>query len=136
MGVSRFTLDLKQFGKLTREQTGTVVRKVSMDLLRSVVMLTPVDTGRARANWQVAIGEPAGGWEEYSGGPGAAAARAINAGTATIERIDVGEDVVVSITNNVPYIERLEDGSSDQAPNGMVRQSVAQFPYLVEEAAR
>ena len=39
------------------------------------------------------------------------------------------------ISNNLPYGEKLELGSSQQAPNGMVRISVAEFERVIREEA-
>jgi hypothetical protein len=38
---------------------------------------------------------------------------------------------VFYITNNVPYIDRLERGSSKQQPSGMVRVTVLEFRPIV-----
>ena len=40
-----------------------------------------------------------------------------------------------TLTNNLPYAERLEYGWSNQAPQGMVRVNVARFNTLLEEEA-
>ena len=40
----------------------------------------------------------------------------------------------ISITNNTEYGPVLEDGSSDQAPNGMVGVTAAEWPGIVKEA--
>jgi hypothetical protein len=133
--MGSFRLDLARFGNVTKEKQLTIVRKVALDLLRGVVLDTPVDTGRARANWQVSIGRPAAGEIEHSSGDEQLAAQAaITAGTPTI--MAVKRDVSIYLTNNVPYIVALERGHSAQAPEGMVRKNIARFPYLVEEAAR
>jgi hypothetical protein len=38
-----------------------------------------------------------------------------------------------TISNNVPYIGVLENGSSDQAPEGMVRVSLEEIPQIIAE---
>ncbi|WP_212525853.1 HK97 gp10 family phage protein [Actibacterium sp. MT2.3-13A] len=102
-----------------------VVRVIALEALRRIVNRTPVDTGRARGNWFVSIGgggvevttdvDPAGGVTVTRGG----------------ERIAYYEEVegfpVITIYNNLPYIERLEDGYSKQAPGGMVAVTVAEL---------
>ncbi len=37
----------------------------------------------------------------------------------------------LTISNNQPYAERIENGWSTQAPNGMVKVSVSEFPELI-----
>ena len=98
----------------------TVIRKSTIELFGRVVKMTPVDTARAKGNWQCTVGSPA---------------------TDEIDRLDksgstvmaeVKQNVpkagnVVWLANNVPYIRALEYGHSKQAPEGMVRIAVAEF---------
>lgn len=112
-----------EFGALMDEASDEIQEQalqfrnlVGMNLLTGVVMKTPVATGRARANWQVTFGEAA---------QNSLDTRDLQ-GTATIER-EQGDlegaplDGITWLTNNVTYIERLEEGHSmKQAPNGMV----------------
>ena len=98
----------------------TVIRNSTIELFGRVVKMTPVDTGRAKGNWQCTVGSPA---------------------TDEIDRLDksgstvmaeVKQNVpkagnVVWLANNVPYIRALEYGHSKQAPEGMVRIAVAEF---------
>src|SRR5690606_23664498 len=111
-------------------------------------MRTPVDSGRARGNWQVTIGTPASGVVPVSDKQGG---QTIAKGTETINAIPPFD--VVWITNNMPYIEVLEyglfnppdpgpskdprpdrkgrvlvkDGYSQQAPQGMVGVTLAEL---------
>lgn len=41
----------------------------------------------------------------------------------------------IFLTNNLPYIERLERGWSKQAPTGMVALTVAEFGGIAADAA-
>ena len=63
------------------------------------------------------------------------------AGTATIARVTAetlklkaGE--VIYLVNNLEYARALEYGHSKQAPKGMVRITVAEFPQVVRKAAQ
>ena len=53
-----FALDLSKACEKAKGQTEMVARKVMLDLFSRVIMKSPVDTGRFRANWNVAIGSP------------------------------------------------------------------------------
>lgn len=56
--------------------------------------------------------------------------------SATRRRIFAASDWnEFTLTNNLPYAERLEYGWSNQAPQGMVRVNVARFNTLLEEEA-
>jgi hypothetical protein len=128
-----FALDLRQFADATREQIKIVPRKVALDVLRRVVMRTPVDQGRARGNWQTSVGAPVEQEiERFDKGGG----QAIESGASVIEGWDAKE-VAVFIMNNVPYIQALEDGhSKSQAPHGMVKITLAEFEQIVEAEAQ
>lgn len=108
--------------------TDALVRKVALAVDRVVVTQTPVDTGRARANWQAAIGAaPGGEVGQYPAGAGgatgaAAAAQAIAQAQGVVAGYKGGE--VIHLTNNLPYIQRLNEGHSDQAPAGFVQAGI------------
>lgn len=96
-----------------------VVREMALAVDSTVVLSTPVDTGRARANWLASLGaaitEPIEA-EDKSGGATIANARGV------IDQRRQDQDIVIS--NNVPYIQRLNDGWSAQAPAGFVDKAV------------
>jgi hypothetical protein len=104
--------DLRAFMmKVGKDQASTATRAISLRVLSGVVLRTPVDTGRARANWQVDVGAGKSGEVEAEdkGGGGT-----ITAGGSVIARQRDFQQV--ALTNNLPYIEKLEGGSSKQAP--------------------
>lgn len=108
-----------------------VVRKCALAVDGAVVIATPVDTGRARANWQVELNAPAQGTREpfsegKEGSTGGANARAaIEEGKKTIaDYKGDAPNASIHITNNLAYIGRLNDGYSAQAPSGFVEKAV------------
>lgn len=111
------------FAAELKSATGIVSRSMNRTWKRSVVQAftgvvqrTPVDTGQARNSWLIG--------QQNDGGIGASQLR-ING-----QRIpDVGGSVL--LYSNLPYIERLEDGYSQQAPSGMVKITVNQWPAIV-----
>lgn len=112
--VTAFNADLVAFSKKVGVNFETVVRKVSIDIWNDVTTLTPVDTGRARASWNVSeeYANLAVKPESYNG-----------SGKGAVGRISGKQDVIIS--NNVEYIVFLEEGSSEQAPAGMTKLAVA-----------
>lgn len=109
------------------ENMRTLVRKVAMAMDSTVIMATPVKTGRARANWIPSTGTPSDVIlyppPSAPASPGSAAQSAIDAGADTF-RSYKGEGDIIYITNNLPYIERLNNGYSAQAPAGFVEKAV------------
>lgn len=97
------------------------VRKVALAAESAVVLATPVDTGRARANWLVEIDGPAEGTVEPIDQSGNAA---IQAAAAKVAEYVPGVSAEIHLTNNLPYIQRLNDGWSAQAPAGFVQEAV------------
>lgn len=131
--------DINTFIQRTNLRGATVVRKLALDALRGVIVRSPVDTGRFRCNWRVGIAKidtsiDEGGKDaayDRSGGP------ALQAGLSIIAGVKWGDNVFVS--NSLPYAEALENGHSQQAPNGMlavtfaqIRASVARYAAIVQ----
>lgn len=105
-----------------------VARKAQLDMFTDCVMGCPVDSGRARGNFQASEGSPANGETgvvDPSGGS------TVAAGTAVIAAAQPGD---WWITNNVPYIIPLEMGHSQQAPAGWVGAAAVRFNKNVEVA--
>lgn len=96
-----------------------VKKLVAIAVDQAVTLSTPVDTGRARANWVVGV---------------TSANRTINdtptpVGTAAIQRArqailaaPARQDLYIS--NNLPYIVKLNEGSSAQAPRKFVQAAI------------
>ena len=103
--------------KATKKIDGDIqkfIKKVCLETFRRFIMRTPVDTGRARGNWQVEINRPASGiieedlWDQV-----------FEKGAAKLARIPPFS--VVHITNNIEYVYYLEYVKrSKQHPSGMV----------------
>ncbi len=118
--------------------TERIVKKVTLDVTANLQAPpsdggTPVDTGWARANWIPSIGIPI--QEDLSGitpdpavVPGAAAKSvAGQAEVATQYKLSLGP---VFVSNNVPYIPILNQGSSQQAPAAFVQQAIAKAVFV------
>lgn len=128
--MSGFTLDIKNFVEKAKKNPETVARQVSFKLFSAVIKASPVDTGRFRMNWQTAGAVTPSGTIDGTDKGGAAAIG--DAASYIFAASDWNE---FTLTNNLPYAERLEYGWSNQAPQGMVRVNVARFNTLLEEEA-
>lgn len=138
MSPERFAQRIRAIGDGVRTNAGNLVRKVAVAIDQTVVLGTPVDTGRARSNWQVSLDNPADGTRAaFSPGTeqstsGANARAAIAEGRATIAKHQDGQ--AIHITNNLPYIGRLNDGWSAQAPAGFVQDAVVTAARAIKGA--
>ena len=128
--MSGFTLDIKNFVEKAKKNPETVARAVSFKLFSAVIKASPVDTGRFRMNWQAAGAvTPSGVIDEADKSGNKAVAMASD---FVLKATEWNE---FTLTNNLPYAERLEYGWSNQAPQGVVRVNITRFNTLLEEEA-
>lgn len=104
------------------------VQKIALELFSRVILRSPVDAGRFRGNWQVAIGEIPDGTLDLDDKTGQAT---ISKAQAVALNVTAGQ--VIYLVNNLPYGPRLEEGHSQQAPHGMVALSVQEFQQIANE---
>jgi len=137
-GLGEFARRIRQIGISTERNVNEVVRRVGLVAHRELVFSTPVDTGRARSNWVVDLVAPteatfapfAPGEQGSTGAANAQAALA--AGETVINRREPGQDLFLS--NNLPYIGRLNEGYSAQAPAGFVEAALIRATTVVQSA--
>lgn len=130
MSLGSFELDIQRFVDRAKGNIDLVVRKVALDMFKRVILKSPVDTGRFRGNWQVAIGSIPAGTLEINDKAGTATIAKVTAATLQLK---AGQ--VITLVNNLAYARALEYGHSKQAPNGMVRLTVTEFGAVVNKAA-
>ena len=135
-------LDLNKYCKKQGVKLTKVRRTYAYALYSSIVKKTPVDTGRARANWNISVGSPdLTTTEETRKSPKPMKDFAENL-----------KDESIFISNNLPYITTLEyggypnppkkdggktvNGYSKQAPEGMVGVTLANNEAIFNAAVR
>lgn len=146
--MGSFAVDLGKFAAQVPKREKLVVDKVCIDLLRNIVLTTPVGNptiwkgypprkppagyvgGRLRGNWNVGIG----GINTAARAPSKTGSAPIARGRAAIATR--APEVDVLITNSLPYAIRVENGYSTQAPAGMVKVTVVQFQGFIAKAAK
>lgn len=131
--------DIERVRRKLNGNADKLMRTVMLTALTKIKDRTPVDTGRARNNWNVSVGSP--NWATTE----ATADTALARGAATIANMKFGETGY--IVNGLPYIGKLEHGGygpgpktvggySTQAPGGMVGITVAELKPWVEAEVR
>lgn len=117
---------MTQIASTVERNAPRAVREVAKAIAPVLVYATPVDTSRARANWQAGIAHVPTSvlYAEPDSPPspdygGQAATSAI---IATANLYPGGS--YLAIANNVRYIQRLNQGWSSQAPAMFVQQAV------------
>ena len=111
------------FAKTVVKDHGDQCRRAGLEILSRVVLSTPVDTGRARGNWQTTLNAPATAEVERLDPSGASA---ISDGTGTIN--GAPQFPLICIANNLPYIGALNYGKPPGKQHS--KQSPLQFVEL------
>lgn len=116
-----FERKLSRFLRDKDETDRKAGRRIFFDLLRRVIMKTPVDTGRARAGFGAGA-EASGASPSYDTEP-----KREGRALSTFHESKAGTRLRLKCVNAVVYAEMLEHGHSGQAPFGMVRVSIAEI---------
>ena len=122
-----FDRQIEAFAKKANISIDRAIRGTSIKLFSAIILASPVDTGRFRANWQASNERPASGEVNGFADPVNKVATYINGAPFANE---------FTLANNLPYAYKLEFGYSNQAPQGMVRINVARFQRILDEQAR
>lgn len=117
-GLATFTNSIADWINRADYNVSEVVSGTVIKAANAIVDLSPVDTGRFKANWQITANSPAAqSLNEYDKAGGdtkrylARQARAVANSPAT---------KVIYITNRLTYAKSLEYGASQQAPAGVI----------------
>lgn len=100
----------------------------ALTIVGDLAVKTPVDTSKAISNWQVALNSPPNNTiaPHYPGSDGstfsASAGETLLKAKMTLKNKKSGNDIY--ITNNLPYIKKLNDGSSKQEPAGFAERAI------------
>ena len=114
-----FSQRVRLQGKAIEDNATRLLRRTASAIDSAVVLATPVATGRARANWHAEINSAS---LAVTTDVSPSGSEAITAAKPIIDKAQAGD--TVHITNNLPYIGRLNDGWSAQAPAGFVEEAV------------
>lgn len=141
-----FAVQVSQFRGKTEEQMRQLVRYLCLEISRRVIMRTPVDTGRARGSWVSGFGAVPSG----QGGIDKGGSSTLGAVSGVVAGYVLGKTFY--LVSNLPYINVLEygrypnppkggsgktsGGFSIQAPRGMVRVTLSEFPGLIGSAVQ
>lgn len=99
------------------------IKRLTLDVTAELVETTPRDTGWAANNWIPRIGEPldepAGSRDSVS-----QASSARQTGEVSVAAEWNLRRGPIFVSNNVPYIQKLNEGHSPQAPAGFVEAAI------------
>lgn len=140
--MASFLDQIRQFASSSQMKAAKAVEGVRIGVAESVINKTPVDTGEARGEWQSSTGSPItskiGRLDKEAGfaptsGDGVSLREARDVAGKNIDK----DFYIMNNADHIPYLEYT--GSylgSEQAPNGMVRITVADFQNIVDEVVK
>lgn len=115
--LAEFNREIERIGKtLPAESIVAYHKKICLEFLARVIDKTPVDTGRARGNWQVTVNAKSSASLDVTDKTGDAT---FAHGVGNLSALP--PYAIVWVANHVHYISFLEEGTSQQAPDGMVK---------------
>ena len=140
--MAQWSLDLNEYAKKKQVEIKEVRKAYAFALYSSIVKKTPVDTGRARGNWNISVGHDDTTVKETK-----------RKTPLSISKMPEPKgDESIFISNNLPYITTLEyggfpnppkkdggktvNGYSKQAPEGMVGVTLANNENIFNAAVR
>lgn len=124
--IKEFFADLDKFAKQIDVDFEIALKKIIFECWTRIIQRSPVDTGRFRSSWTLQEGTPnvsvkADGKYQH---------------TPPMPQLALANPfTMVWINNSLPYAERLEFGSSKQAPEGMVRLTVHEVSTFISSVA-
>jgi len=127
--MGKFADQLKAFQLKTEGLAETTTRLAVLEVWTRLIIRSPVDLGRFRSAWSPSYDEIVERTVERP---------ALELGMYGPPRPPVFTEKIVGrrffISNNLPYAQALENGSSKQAPQGMVRLTAMEWPQIVRKA--
>ena len=127
-GLLDLAASLEKKAKSIDEATSKLAVDTALTIVGDLAFKTPVDTSQALSNWIVTLETPSSDKikPHFPGEGGstqkASAAETTNQARKMLAGKKPGQRIF--ITNNLPYIRRLNDGYSKQAPAGFVERAV------------
>lgn len=117
MSMGDFANELDLFASTFPSKANQLIRLFALEVLKNVIIATPVDTGRARSNWFVNVDTPityTTDETEYNQ----------HLMTESAKLLSPTSSNVIWLTNNLPYIVRLNNGWSRQQPQPFVESAI------------
>jgi len=151
--VLKFSVPISKIAAAVTEDVERTTRAIAFEVFQRIIYRTPVDEGRARGNWQIALSNRKDDVLEVTDTSGGAT---VAAGAQDVSAYKGG--MSIHISNNLVYINSLEfgrkewaespmsdnlyaaykntkltqDGHSKQAPYGMVRITLRELPEITQ----
>lgn len=124
-----FNLSMENFAERTLGKLEVGFKKVAFGLSEDIIMATPVDSGRARGNWFPEINSFSSQEDLTADDKRGSKARA--SVRSKVRALRLGQ--TFTLTNNLPYIEKLEYGLYPLNPKYGTRYEIRDSDNFVTE---
>ncbi len=118
---------LNKIAKKSIEKAEKVVRETYFEVGARIIIPSPVDKGQFKSNWLAGYDFSTQTFQENS-------RDSLGKLKTSLDIFDLNYKFY--FTNSLPYAQKLEHGSSDQAPKGMVKVSTNQFQTIAEQTIK
>ena len=126
--LGQFDAVIRDWTEAAQQDLKLAFQEITFEVFTRVVLRSPVDTGRFRGSWVIDLNSRSDAIPDNIVAGGVA----ISLGRETIDASNIGD--TINIFNNQPYSVALEFGHSiRQAPQGMVRVTLAEIDQIVSE---
>ncbi len=124
------TADLRKIAKKKKQTLNQAYSSIMFDLANQMITMSPKDTGAFQANWLAALNTGDYTFDKSKTNVSEADGRL----TVTLGSLTTDNNFY--FTNSLPYAQKLENGHSEQAPSGVVRVTINDFPQIVDKRVR
>ncbi len=123
-----FSGDIKAFADKVEKNHNRRFRASALHIFKTIIIRTPVDTGRLINNWFTSIGAPVRLDSGETSKVGADSLSEAVTETGKLKNTDV-----IYMTNNLDYASAVENGSPTNRPVGMVKTTITEWTRKVEQ---
>lgn len=121
----------EKIAAIMKKNVSFIMRTATTEFYRQITIATPVDTGRARQGWEITTDTPSDIIPKEGKYP---PPKIQEHGEKYIINVDPKQTIY--ITNKVPYIENLNNGSSKQQPARFVETSAARVQAALPKLSK
>lgn len=122
-----FAKDMFDLSGSLPNSVNSTKKTIALALASELISRTPVDTSQALSNWQVSVGSVNDNFlPPYHAGKSGSTYQqsSLAANQAAMDALSSYQGGDINIFNNAPYIVRLDQGYSSQAPAGFLNASL------------
>ncbi len=126
-----FDSDLRKAQKELENKVAKIIKVHSINVFNEIIIGETVDTGRLRGNWQATINTPATGtlFEDVDKDKKITRTDNVPAKVSSYKLSDT-----LYLTNNLPYAEAIENGSSTKRPAKRVANIIKRSQEFLNKA--